>query len=202
MKKILISLMAIALVIGLVGAGVVASFSDTETSTGNTFRAGTLDLKVGDENPNLSPDFTLGPLAPGASGSYTWVLTNVGNLPGFLDLSSVTVVNTEGLNPESETGDTSEPGELGANLLVELFLDVNGDGNYVSTDGDVNIFAGGAPAAINGMASALYDLDYVLAASGFVNLQLNWSLSSGTGNDVQGDIVTVGMTFELDQVAD
>ena len=114
----------------------------------------------------------------------------------------MTVANTEDLNPESETGNTNEPGELGANLLAELFLDVNGDGDYVLADGDVNIFAGGAPAAINGMAAALYDLDYELVASGSVNLQLNWSLPSTTGNDVQGDIVTVGMTFELDQVAD
>jgi len=30
----------------LIGAGTVAYFSDTETSTGNTFTAGTLDLKL------------------------------------------------------------------------------------------------------------------------------------------------------------
>jgi len=36
MKKLLLSVLAIFLVIGLVGAGTFAWFQDTETSTGNT----------------------------------------------------------------------------------------------------------------------------------------------------------------------
>jgi len=46
MKKLLLSILAIFLVIGLVGAGTLAWFQDTETSTGNTFTAGTMDLKI------------------------------------------------------------------------------------------------------------------------------------------------------------
>src|SRR3990167_1862353 len=46
MKKILLSLSMIA-VVGVVVAGATgAFFSDTETSTGNTFTAGAIDLKV------------------------------------------------------------------------------------------------------------------------------------------------------------
>jgi predicted ribosomally synthesized peptide with SipW-like signal peptide len=42
-------MLAIFLVIGLVGtAGTFAWFQDTETSTGNTLTAGTLDLKIRD----------------------------------------------------------------------------------------------------------------------------------------------------------
>ena len=44
MKKILFSVMTMVLVVGLVGGGAFALFSDTETSTGNVFQAGTLDL--------------------------------------------------------------------------------------------------------------------------------------------------------------
>jgi len=46
MKKILISVMSLALVVGLLGAGAMAYFSDVETSGSNTFTAGGLDLKV------------------------------------------------------------------------------------------------------------------------------------------------------------
>lgn len=45
-KKILISLSVIAVVAVIAIGGTIAYFSDTETSTGNTFMAGTLDLKV------------------------------------------------------------------------------------------------------------------------------------------------------------
>jgi len=45
-KKILVSLSVIAAVAAIVVGGTVAFFSDTETSKGNTFTAGTLDLLV------------------------------------------------------------------------------------------------------------------------------------------------------------
>jgi len=46
MKKIIISLSIISAVAALAIVGTVAYFSDTETSTGNTFTAGSVDLKV------------------------------------------------------------------------------------------------------------------------------------------------------------
>jgi predicted ribosomally synthesized peptide with SipW-like signal peptide len=45
-KKILVSLSVIAAVAAIAIGGTVAYFSDTETSTGNTFTAGSIDLKV------------------------------------------------------------------------------------------------------------------------------------------------------------
>ncbi|TSC95403.1 MAG: hypothetical protein Athens101410_582 [Parcubacteria group bacterium Athens1014_10] len=46
MKKILLSLSIIALVAIVVVGATTAFFTDTETSTGNTFTAGTIDLKI------------------------------------------------------------------------------------------------------------------------------------------------------------
>src|SRR3989344_7283517 len=46
MKKILLSLSMIAVVAVVVAGATGAFFSDTETSTGNTFTAGAIDLKV------------------------------------------------------------------------------------------------------------------------------------------------------------
>ena len=45
-KKILISLSIIALAAVIVIGGTIAYFSDTETSTGNTFTAGAIDLTI------------------------------------------------------------------------------------------------------------------------------------------------------------
>ena len=192
MKKILISLMSIALVIGLVGVGVFAYFSDTEDSTGNTFTAGTLDLNVGGENPNLSPDFTLGSLAPGDSGTITYTLNNAGSIDGYLDLQGIGVVNTEGTNPESETGDIAELGELSDNIYVTVTL------------GTSELYTG----LLSGIASD-YNANVALAAGGTTTLTIAWvvdkdnvtPLGEDVGNDIQGDVATVGLTIELAQTA-
>src|SRR3989344_2895144 len=49
MKKVLISFSVIALIAAVAIGATVAYFSDTETSTGNTFTAGSIDLKVDSE---------------------------------------------------------------------------------------------------------------------------------------------------------
>jgi len=48
-KKILMSMLTVGVVLAAVGGATVAIFSDTETSSGNTFSAGTIDISVGDE---------------------------------------------------------------------------------------------------------------------------------------------------------
>src|SRR3972149_5923132 len=51
MKRIFVSVLTIAIV-AVVGVAVTrAFFSDTETSSGNTITAGTIDISVDDENP-------------------------------------------------------------------------------------------------------------------------------------------------------
>jgi predicted ribosomally synthesized peptide with SipW-like signal peptide len=84
MKKILVSLMVIALVAGLVGAGLSAYFSDTETSTGNTFSAGTLDLVLSDndetdQNGVSATWASPSNWAPGQTVTATLTLKNTGS---------------------------------------------------------------------------------------------------------------------------
>jgi len=50
MKKQLMSIMAIGIAALFLGAGTFAYFSDTETSTGNTFTAGTLAMDIADSD--------------------------------------------------------------------------------------------------------------------------------------------------------
>lgn len=63
MKRILLSALAIMLAIGLMGSS-FAYFSDIETSEGNTFTAGIMDLSAPDNDviiiPNASPGYTSG----------------------------------------------------------------------------------------------------------------------------------------------
>jgi predicted ribosomally synthesized peptide with SipW-like signal peptide len=51
-KKMLLSVLVIGCIATVASAGTWAYFSDTETSTGNTFAAGTLDMSLSDDNEN------------------------------------------------------------------------------------------------------------------------------------------------------
>lgn len=83
MKKIMMSLLTIALVGAVITGGVMAWFSDTETSTTNTFTSGTLNIKVNNSDPGLFT-FDLGTIsniAPGdMTGTATIKVENIGNL--------------------------------------------------------------------------------------------------------------------------
>jgi len=78
-RKLLISLMAIFLVAALVGTGVRAYFSDTATSTGNTFQVGILDLKIRQGMPweswgdGVTATWTMSNMEPGDSTPMRWI---------------------------------------------------------------------------------------------------------------------------------
>ncbi len=201
MNKILLSLMTIVLVCALVGGGVYAYFSDTETSTGNTFVAGTLDLNLDGGNTNVVK-FTVSDVKPGDSGNGTWTVTNVGSIDGYLDLESISVTEGIGTTTDPELADEStqaDTNQLGNYLLGHLFIDTNNDGNWDA--GETDIFATNAsPAAINTIAAS-YALDLSLTSSSTNYVTLAWSVPTSTDNRIQGDNVTLDMTFELQQQA-
>lgn len=93
MKKILILIVSIGLVFGLIGVGTQSSFSDVETSRGNTFQAGTwkTDQTIAFDNPG---DKTFGstPFALSASASSGLPVTfSVVSGPATLGSSNLTL---------------------------------------------------------------------------------------------------------------
>jgi predicted ribosomally synthesized peptide with SipW-like signal peptide len=71
--------MAIVLVIGLLGAGTLAYFSDTASSSANSFTSGT--LSIDDSGLSSAVAFNLPNMAPGdVTGDYTVTIRNNGNL--------------------------------------------------------------------------------------------------------------------------
>ena len=202
MKRILMSLMTVALVSALIGGGIYAYFSDIETSAGNTFTAGTLDLNLDGVNTNVVK-FTVSDVKPGDSGGGSWTVANVGSIAGYLDLESISVSEAIGTTTDPEEAD--EPTgvdtiQLGNYLMVHLFVDTNNNGSWDA--GEADIFGtDAAPAAINTIAAS-YALDLSLAATGGTNyITLVWSVGTGTDNRIQGDSVTLDITFELQQRA-
>jgi len=101
-KKILISLSVIGLVAAIVIGATTAYFSDTETSKGNTFTAGTVDIAVNGQNPwNEEGYFTISDMKPCQVEYKEFTLKNVGQ--NEVDVwKHIDITSTDG-------GEMSEP---------------------------------------------------------------------------------------------
>ncbi|MDD5739060.1 MAG: TasA family protein [Candidatus Pacebacteria bacterium] len=77
-KKIILSIVVIGVVAAIAIGGTVAYFSDTETSVGNTFTAGTIDISVGASG--LVP-VELKDMKPSQVGYSNFTINNVGTNP-------------------------------------------------------------------------------------------------------------------------
>lgn len=208
MKKILFSLMTMVLVIGMVGAGAFAQFFDTETSTGNTFTAGTLNLEVSGADP-LVDKFTVTKTYGGDSGEKDWALKNTGDMAGSLDITFSNLVNDENGANEPEVADAQEDeasvcavgacqtdGELAGVLDLLIYIDQVEDDTYVPAD-DQLVYDGFASGIIGQQLS-----DYVMAAGYAKSIRIEWSIAGGIDNEIQSDIAGFDIEFELLQFAD
>ncbi len=203
MNAMLKSLLIVLVVAVAVTGATVAYFSDVETSQGNYFTAGTLDLSVDTENPLTSTKFTITNLAPGDTQSVTYVLKNEGSIDGFLDMENIAVTSQEnGCNePETAAGDTScgKPGngegELSARVTMTLYMDDDCDGSKQS--GEATIYSG----AMKDVAAS-YDINRALSSGSTqcVGADFVWT-SSAQDNVAQGDTATLAVTFELAQTS-
>lgn len=95
MKKIIISLAMIAAVGAVVVGATTAFFSDTETSVGNTFTAGTIDISVDGQNPwNDSWSNYLD--KPCETNYMTFTIKNEGENPAKIWKRLTSIVNGPG----------------------------------------------------------------------------------------------------------
>jgi spore coat-associated protein N len=103
MKKLIVSLLTLAVVVGT-GVGVtVAYFTDTETSTGNTFTTGTIDIAVDGQNPwEQSEQLVLEDMKPSQHEYSEYVIHNVGSNPA-------NIWKTVDIHEEKDNLPVSEP---------------------------------------------------------------------------------------------
>lgn len=213
MNKILMSLITIALVSVVAVGATRAYFSDTETSTGNNFTAGTLDLKVDSQNDPNIVHVTLSNMKPGQIASYMWTLSNVGSLSGkpWIEITNLKNYDNDCNDPETAAPDITcgnpglGEGELGANLMMKL--NAPGGGGYVYPHGPcVN---GGNQCTVN-YWSSLGHIDGVIdgqvwdTVAPFSTLAgpmvLEFEVPTTTGNIIQSDSVEFDVVFHLEQV--
>jgi len=228
MKKIILSLAVIAMV-GAVAVGVTRSFfSDTETSTGNTFTAGAIDLKVDSECsyngatstecgtwalkdlvPQSDKFFNFDDIKPGDVGENTISLHVINNDAWVCAEVSSLIDNENGINePESAIDTTSEVGELSQTMEWTIWKDdgVDASGVQVGTACD-NIQQVGEPTLTSGHPTngtlALYDSqtgnNFPLAGGSNSCLGVAWTLPASSGNETQTDSLTGNISFRVEQ---
>jgi spore coat-associated protein N len=218
-KRLLLSLIAAAVSVGIVGSS-LAYFTDVETSTGNTFTAGTLDLQIRD-NGIIDPDpwgngvdltWVMNNMVPGGNSVTNHVfLRNVGSIPGdHVEISFSNDID-ETTNPvDSDTNPASEPEDLAKWLEIDAMTyaiynlktnvkntpgwDVNGNG-WLDLD-DVarspNVIAEHGP---------LDDLVSPNDVGGEASFSMSLLFRPEASNDIQGDILITTVSFTLNQDA-
>ena len=193
--KIIMSFLVLFVALSMVIGGTFAYFSDSETSLGNTFTAGTLDLKINDGDANVVA-FNVTNMRPGNQPSTSYKLDNVGSINGYLNITAVAVTNSENgiTDPEADAGDvTASVGELGDVVHIDLYFDNDSDGWW--STGDVRIYEG----YVSDMPSA-FIVNKVLAAGATQRIvaRLDW-WQTADDNLAQGDSMTIDLTFNLSQ---
>jgi len=213
--------MTIALVGALIGGGIYAYFSDVETSTGNTLTAGTLNLKVGDDDPT-TVSIAVADLKPtDTDNAATWLTKNIGSINGTLDVAIGTITNNENswTEPEDAAGDTTSgatEGELGGFLKVAIWLDVDESSTWNS--GDIALQSDGTTLTNGGSDTLPYDyLDNYGgdSHSSVITMTADDSLAGGTDefqfmvdydfptdandNQAQSDSAVFDVAFTLNQ---
>jgi spore coat-associated protein N len=215
-RKLVISLITVVLAAGLVGTGALAYFQDTETSTDNTFTAGTLDLKLTDDNDwitdGVTASWTMENMAPGDTQTFPRMvmLSNSGSITGsHVEISFFNEIDeNEDIYPdlESETSNINTPAEMaqwlevtGMTYYMVNFFNTTG---HILTDTNGNSFIDLDDLANPANAAALDNLSPPPANNGGMRaLYMNIMFNSGAGNDFQGDTLITTITFTLNQDA-
>lgn len=156
MKKILLSISVLAFVGAVVAGATGAFFSDTETSTGNTFTAGAIDLKVDNQsyyNSSTSPNtswsirdltvekfFNFSDVKPGDDGEDT-ISLHVSNNDSWLCADVALTSNDDNgiTEPEGEDGDVTDGagnGELASHIEFMWWAD---DGDNVFENNETTL---------------------------------------------------------------
>jgi predicted ribosomally synthesized peptide with SipW-like signal peptide len=126
LRKNTLLILGLVIVIAIGVTGAFAQFTDTETSTDNSFEAGTLDLTVNDQDDPITMHFEVSNIAPGYDSGYqVWCLKNVGSVPGQPYVEFSVITNDEnGTNEPEDIAEAeayaSTEGELGQYLKYTI----------------------------------------------------------------------------------
>ncbi|WP_415382389.1 TasA family protein [Halosimplex sp. TS25] len=168
------------------GAGTMAAFSDTESSSDNAVQAGTLDLTLDGENQTVT-FLNQTDVTPGEQGSATVSLGNAGTIPGVPEIEVAGVSSTENGFYGKENGQDGSPndGELDEYLEIRASL-----------DGTEIVGWTGADLLAEGQT---YTASSTIQGGDSIPFTVEWRLPNDTSNMAQSDGFSFDLTFRLIQ---
>jgi hypothetical protein len=200
MRRILSSLKVITLAAILVIGGTIVYFAHTEASAVGFSDEGKMDLEL-NEQDSKAQTFQLINVAPGDSGRGSNRLVNAGNLIGNLSINFCEVVNTTGTNGEYADGS----GDLGAEAVVAIYVDVDVNGNWNS--GDIGLKSDETTYSyplvlnydyINNYSDKSWNSIKTIDTSDNDDFVILWGIPVSAGNEIQGDGISFDITFTLE----
>jgi spore coat-associated protein N len=213
MKKIIISLAIIVLVGSAVIGATSAYFSDTETSTGNTFTAGSLDLQI-DEDPDGSvfswvddPSVPvmnniaglqdqINNMKPGDSGMIIVGIKNNGSIDGFANLGFKSVIDDENGIEEPEIAVTTG-GDLSE--AVDIVISY-GDKSVIGDTWEAwDLVWSGKLSEWKALSTNVYAVPAIEPQEDDYWV-VEFSIATTVGNEIMSDTVGFNVEFGLDQV--
>lgn len=182
-RRILLGILSIAVLTAIIGVGTYALFSDTATSTGNEFVAGTMNLQV--DGQETMSTMTFSDVYPTWTGSKSYVLHNEGNIDGTWTFEANNLVEDGGSYPSAEQA-VQGPGigDLGGAVAITIKV----DGVEVWT-GTLAALASAGPLTFTG--------NNALAAGGDATVTFEAAVPGTVGNEIMGDIATFDAAFAL-----
>ncbi len=223
MKKILISLSIVGAVAAIAIGATTAFFSDTETSTGNTFSAGTIDIAIDGTNPWTS-HYSVGDLKPGETGNINFDITNEGTNPVNVSKTLTSIAGTGGVEnypcasstPIGNGNTSSEPecaaeivlGHREDNVASQIIYDLSVEvyaspasttpiwWQAIYTDAD-----GKSITDVYGGSGGVYVALGMIPVGGHMKVTQSYNFSSQADNKYQGDALSFDITIKGDQMA-
>ena len=223
MKKILLSVAIIGAVAAIVVGATTAYFRDTETSTGNTFTAGTIDIAVDGQNPwQHTQTLNVIDIKPSQHEYTEYVIKNVGSNPANVFKMVSNFEEGDGVISEPECllggGTWTQSPEQGAPQC---------DGSYHSIDNissvvkyDMSVWVYDVDPKINPtadpiwwqviytdkMGKTLANLNNINVLLGmipsgwYMKVQQSYHMDKDAGNEYQGDTMNFDITLTAEQL--
>ncbi len=199
-RRILLSGMSILASVSIATGAAFATFTDVNSSTGNQFVAGSLDLQLDDNNEvatssNITASFGGTDMSPGGTPTT-----------GFISLHNNGSVNMTSLIMGATQTATVDNGD-GSNISNVLDLTVTtGDDSTCTTNGvdrtgtiATAVGDGFSPLTLSELVNADFNAMPALAGGGTYFVCMTAQLETGAGNQYQGDSATVSFDFTGNQ---
>ncbi len=223
MKKILISLSIIGAVAAIAISATTAYFSDTETATGNTFTAGTIDIDINGVNPFVDK-FNIGDLKPGETGNINFDIQNVGqnpvnvskNLSNWNESTGSTGYTCpaggghgyNGGNVSSEPecveaqGNGLDINNVQSQIIYDLYVEVYASSTSTTPIWWQTIYTDADGESLtNVYGSGQYVSLGMIPVGGHMKVKQSYHFSENAGNAYQGDTLSFDMTIKGEQMA-